>query len=55
MRLLLETLKVSNLTRTPGTDNFTIHGKPEVNIVTPTTYTMTITTIGNQEGCQEET
>ena len=43
------------LTRTPGTDNFTIHGKPEVNIVTPTTYTMTITTIGNQEGCQEET
>ena len=40
------------LTRTPGTDNFTIHGKPEINIVTPTTYTMTITTIGNQEGCQ---
>ena len=43
------------LTRTPGSDNFTIHGKPEVNIVSPTSYTMTITTIGNQEGCQEAT
>ena len=41
------------LSRTPGTDNFTIHGKPEVNIVNPTTYTMTITSIGNQESCQE--
>ena len=53
MRLLLETSRYQH--KNSGTDNFTIHGKPEVNIVTPTTYTMTITTIGNQESCQEET